>query len=196
MRCHQTWSLALVSLLLIAGCSETVKIPTAYVPFNIKDGTFACQAPEGWENKGGGGKGGPVWAKFASGPALIEIKASATGSLLSDAMGGTPPEGLPPELEPVHQIHESGLKEAQEKFTEYTEISPSPNVIECQLGPARSTEFTSKTAFGGTLHGYRGTIIGHEKGLTIYCTCPEADWQALKPTFEKVFVTMERGTPE
>ncbi len=93
MRLHRmVSSLAVALVALIGGCSEAVKIPTAYVPFNIKDGTFACQAPEGWENKGGGGKGGPVWAKFASGPALIEIKASATGSLLSDAMGGTPPK--------------------------------------------------------------------------------------------------------
>jgi hypothetical protein len=124
------------------------------------------------------------------------MKASATGSLLSDAMGGAPSEGMPPELEPVHGIHEAGLREAKEKFTEYTEISPAPVVIECPLGPARASEFTAKTSFGGKLHGWRGTIIGHDKGVTLFCSCPEADWQALQPVFEKVFASMERGTAE
>jgi len=181
------------------GCSESVKIPAAYVPFNLKDGTFACQAPEGWENKGGGGKSGSAsWAKFESGPALIEIKASAAGSLMSDAMGGRAADtaAVAPELAPVHLIHVGALREAKEKFKEYTETAASPVEIECQLGPARISEFTAKSSFGTALHGYRGTIIGHERGVTVYCSSPESDWQALKPTFDNIFATLERGTPE
>lgn len=180
------------------GCGEPVKIPTAYVPFNLKDGTFACQAPEGWTLRGGGSKSGsPAWAKFESGPALIEVKASAAGSLMSDAMGGSVTgEPMPPEFEPVHRIHQGALREAEQKFTEYKEVSPAPLVIQCQLGPARLSEFTAKSSFGTALHGYRGTIIGHEKGVTVYCSCPESNWQALKPAFDNMFATLEPGTPE
>lgn len=198
MRSRSLSSLVLVGSLALTGCSGSAKVPTAYTSFNSKDGTFACQAPEGWENRGGGGKSGtPSWAKFESGPALIEIRASAAGSLLSDAMGGNSVEpGMPPELEPVHRIHESGLKEAEQKFKGYAETANSPGVIVCLLGPARVSEFTAKSSFGTALHGYRGTIIGHDKGVTIYCSCPETDWPALKPAFDNVFVTLERGTPE
>jgi hypothetical protein len=181
------------------GCSDSVKIPAAYVPFNLKDGTFACQAPEGWNNKGGGGKSGsPAWAKFESGPALVEIKASAAGSLMSDAMGGNMADATAPvpELAPVHLIHVAAIRDAEKKFKEYAETAASPVEIECQLGPARISEFTAKSSFGTALHGYRGTIIGHERGVTIYCSSPESDWQTLKPTFDKIFATLEPGTPE
>jgi hypothetical protein len=184
--------------LLIVGCSGSAKVPTTYSLYNSKDGAFACEAPDGWEIKGGGGKSGsPTWARFQSGSATIEIKSSVVGSLLSDAQGGASAQGsLPPEFEPVHGYHIEVMEQAKEKYKEYTESTPDPAVIEVPLGPARISEFTAKSAFGTALHGCRGTVIGHDMGFIIYCDCPESEWQVLKPAFEKIFATMEVGTPE
>jgi hypothetical protein len=192
------WLGSLVLGLTLVGCSGSAKVPTAYVLYNSKDGAFACEAPEGWEIKGGGGKSGsPTWARFQSGPATIEIKSSVVGSLMSDAQGGNSLDGsIAPELEPVHGYHIDVMEQAKEKYKDYVETPASPAVIECPLGAARISEFTAKTQFGTTLHGYRGTVIGHDHGFIIYCDCPETDWKGLKPSFEKIFATMERGTPE
>jgi hypothetical protein len=79
---------ALTALVLVTvqGCSSgPAVIPTSYQNYTSSYDTFACDAPEGWEIKGGG-KNGPVWAQFASGPADIYLKVGIAGSLMSDAM--------------------------------------------------------------------------------------------------------------
>jgi len=188
----------LAALSLLVGCgSEPVVAPTSFTNYNAKEGTFACEYPESWEAKGGG-KRGPVWASFSSGPALIHIRASSAGSLMSDAMGGRSADaGAPaPQYAPVHKVHVDGIKMAEEQFNSYTELPGSPTVIECELGPARLSEFTAATTFGSAVHGYRATIIGHDKGVNVLCTCPESDWLALKPAFDHTLATLERGTPQ
>lgn len=184
-------------IIVLAGCgSQAVQVPTSFSPYNAKDGTFACEYPEDWEAKGGGGRG-PVWAKFASGPALIEVKASPAGSLLSDAMGGGgSDENTPPQFEPVHLVHTAYQGDAEKEFDDYTEIAGSPIVMNCSLGPARLSEFTSTTTFGTAMHGYRATIIGRDKGVQIFCTCPEADWTAVKPAFAQTLASFIRGETE
>lgn len=186
-----------IALLVTAGCgSQQTLIPTSYSNYSSKDGTFACEYPEGWEAKGGG-KQGPVWAKFSSGSALIHFKATVSGSLMNDAMGGRGVEGgLPPQLEPVHRIHLRYLKTAEEDFNDYTEAAGSPLVFDCQLGPARVSEFTASSSFGSAIHGYRATIIGFNKGVTLYCTCPESEWLKVKPAFNHVLSTLKRGESE
>jgi hypothetical protein len=189
----------LVCVTLIGCGSGAVQIPTSYSAYNTKDGTFACDAPAGWEVKGGGkgSSSSPVWAKFISGPALIHFKTSLAASLLSGPGGnrqGDP--NLPPDFEPVHGIHVALIEDVKKDFDGYTEIAGSPIVMNCSLGPARLSEFTFETAFGGAMHGYRATIIGRDKGVYVYCICPESDWKALNPVFDKVLASIERGTAE
>ena len=150
--------IGLCTLLLTPGCEpQAIQIPNSYTFFDSEEGTFACEYPEGWDAKWGG-KRGPRWAKFSSGPALIDIKATATGSLMSDAMGGRNADSAAPTPQdaPVHQVHLTYLREAKEKFNNYTELPGSPAVLDCRLGPARLSEFTASTSFGTKLHGYRG----------------------------------------
>ena len=67
--------LTCLSLSLLVGCGGGAAIvPTSYSSYNAKDGSFACDTPDGWDIKGGGRSGTPVWAKFASGSALIHFK--------------------------------------------------------------------------------------------------------------------------
>ena len=156
-----------------------------------------CEYPEGWEAKSGG-KRGPVWAKFSSGPAKIHIKASATGSLASDAMGGSNADSQAPvpQMAPVHKIHVAAMEAAEQEYDDYTEIAGSPIVAKCVLGPARLSGFTATTSFGSALHGYRVTIIGHDKGINIFCVCLESDWNAVKPAFDSTLASLDRGVEQ
>ena len=187
-----------LSLAALVGCGAgSVTIPTSYATYNSKDGTFACDYPEDWEKKGGGKGSGPVWAKFSSGPALIHFKASTTSRLANASMTGRGADvNAVPTLAPVHLLHVAAIEAAEEEYDGYTEIAGSPVVMNCVLGPARLSEFTYATAFGSQMHGYRVSIICHDSGLTIACTCPESDWKALNPVFDKVLASIERGTAE
>lgn len=182
---------------MLVGCGyQPAEIPTSYAPYFSKGGTFQCEVPENWEAKGGG-KHGPEWAKIASGDALIHIKVGVAGSLMNDAAGGSIPGGGGlPQFEPVHDIHIVNAEIAEQQYPEYTELAGSPVVLKCKLGPARISEFIAQSAFGTDQHGYRATIIGHSKSLNVICICNESDWAALKPTFDRVFVTLDRGTSE
>ena len=179
---------------VFTGCgSPPAEAPTNYTFYNSKGGTFQCEIPENWESKGGG-KHGPEWAKVSSGDALIHVRVGVAGSLLSDAAGGgTPGGGNLPQFEPVHMFHVHGIQEAKNEHQEYTELPGGPLVLDCKLGPARVSEFTARSAFGTDQHGYRGTIIGHNKSLNVICICKESDWATLKPAFDKMFQTLDRG---
>ena len=183
---------------LLAGCGGgPIVIPDSYAVYNSKDGTFQCEYPEGWEAKGGG-KNGPVWAKFSSGGALVHVKASLVGSLANDAMGGTSLDSdlAAPQFEPVHFIHVAFAEDAQREFDQYTEVAGGPVVLKCSLGPARVSEFTAATSFGSQLHGYRATMLGHDKSVTVYCTCPEDDWKTAQPIYQAILATFARGSRE
>ena len=175
--------------LILSGCSDPAQIPTSYVLYNSKGGTFQCDVPEAWEAKGGGTRGRPEWAKFSSGTALIHVKAGIVGSLLNDMAGGFTDPNTPPQFEPVHLIHVAELENLQEEYDEYTELPGSPLVLNLPLGSARVSEFTAK----GSIHGYRASIMGHNKMLTVFCTCQESEWKALQPTFDRLLLTIDRG---
>ncbi len=191
--------LGVLTCVALLGCgSEPLQIPTSYVLYNAKDGTFECDSPEGWEKKGGGkNSSGPVWAKFTSGSAMIQLKASGTSILANASLSGRGPEANTiPDLAPVQLIHVDAKAVAMNDYDSYTEIAGSPIVMKCVLGPARLSEFTYKTSFGTQMHGYRVSIIGHKKGIVIFCTCADSDWKSLNPDFGKVLASLERGTAE
>ena len=182
--------------MLLTGCGDkSTPPPTSYTLYNSKEATFQCELPEQWETKGGGGRG-PEWAKATNGKALIHIRASEVGSLLGDMAGGrhSDTQGLAPQLEPAHIVHVKMMEMAEQEYNEYTELPGSPVVLQCELGPARISEFTAKTSFGSDLHGYRATVLGHNKSVNAFCVCLESDWTALKPSFDRVFSTMQAGT--
>ena len=199
---HVSWWLAAVGVaaMVVAGCSDApVPAPTAFVAFNIHDGTFACEYPQDWE-KDSGGKRGPVWATFQSGPAEIRMRADVSGSLQGSIVGSSRRvmglEGaMPAELEPVHEVHTAAMDRAAQNYDSYEEVG-QPAVLDVSLGPARVSEFTAATTFGAGLHGYRATVLGHDKRVEVFCVCPESDWQTLQPAFDHVLGTLRRGEIE
>ena len=182
----------------LAGCGSAPAVaPTAYGEYNARDGTFACAYPEGW-SADGGGKGGPQWATFASGPAEIRVDCDLTGSLLGGIAGSFSPDALEEaslEMEPVHKVHVMGKEAAEAKYSGYKEVGP-PQELKVSLGPARRSEFTAASTFGSGLHGYRTTVLGHDKRVVVYAMCPESDWNTLEPAFSHVLSTLTRGNPE
>lgn len=182
---------------LQVGCSGSVVVPTGYGEYNARDGTFACASPDGWSAEGGG-KGGPQWATFTSGPAEIRINADLAGSLLGSIASSATPDAMEEasiEFEPVHKVHELGKEDAERKYAGYTELG-SPEALQVGLGPARRSEFTASSTFGTGLHGYRVTVLGHDKRVVVFAICPEADWKALQPAFDTVLASLKRGIPE
>jgi len=192
-------SVAVIALvgcaLWTVGCSQApVVVPTSYVAFNHKEGTFACEIPDGWQADSGG-KHGQIWATFQSGPAEIRLNGDLAGSLMSEGMGGRNQDELPPELQPVHKIHVDAKKNAEDKYPGYQEIG-QPKELDVALGPARVSEFTATTTFGSGLHGYRVTVLGHNKRVSGFLVCPESDWKTLQPAFDHVLSTLKRGVAE
>jgi hypothetical protein len=189
------WLLAVGAIMSTGGCSPApVTAPTAFAEYNHKTGTFACEYPQGWEQDGGGNRG-QLWAKFKSGPAEIGVRANATGSLLGDIMGGRNDSELPPELQAAHKVHELGAKGLEGEYPGYKEVG-QPQMLEVSLGPARVSEFTYQTTFGSGMHGYRATVLGHDKGVSVFCICPESDWKTLEPAFKKMLASLTRGQSE
>jgi hypothetical protein len=181
-----------------AGCgSGPVAAPTSYSQYNAKDGTFACEYPDGW-SADGGGKNGPLWATFTSGPAEIRVNADVAGSLMGDIAGSVGLGGgqtMPIDLEPVAKVHELGKETAAQKYSGYTEVGNATE-LKAGLGPARRSEFTATTAFGSGQHGYRATILAKDKRVVVFCACPESDWQTLEPAFARVLESFQRGNAE
>jgi hypothetical protein len=180
---------------LALGCAPApVTAPTAYAAYNHKTGIFACEFPQGWEQDGGGNRG-QFWATSKSGPAEIRLRANSTGSLLGDIMGGPNDSELPPELQAAHKVHVLGAKGIEGEYPGYKEVG-QPKVLDVTLGPARVSEFTYQTTFGSGMHGYRATVIGHDKGVTVFCICPESDWKTLQPAFDRLLKSLKRGESE
>jgi len=191
--------LAGMGLVTFAGCGGSpAKAPTAYGSYNSPGGTFACEYPEGWKADGGG-KRGLEWAKFKSGSSEIRVDTGVAGALRSDiagTLGGkTGEEELGPEFEPVHDVHIAGKDWAEREYSGYKEAG-EPAVLEASVGPARRSEFTASSTFGGGLHGYRSTMLGHDKAVTVICICPESDWKTLQPAFDHVLSTFKKGQAE
>jgi hypothetical protein len=115
---------------------------------------------------------------------------------IAETLGGkTGEEELGPEFEPVHDVHIAGTKWAEGEYSGYKEVG-EPAVLEVSVGPARKSEFTASSTFGGGLHGYRSTMLGHDKAVTVICVCPESDWKTLQPAFDHVLSTFKRGQAE
>lgn len=189
---------ALAALGSVAGCgSSPASAPTSFADFNSGGGTFACQYPDGW-NADGGGKRGLEWAKFTSGSSEIRLDAGAAASLMGDIaknLGKMDADAPAPEETPVYAVHTSRTKEAENQFSGYKEVG-NPLVFDTALGPACRSEFTAATSFGSGLHGYRATMLGHDKGVYVSCVCAESDWQTLEPAFDTVLKSVKRGHAE
>jgi len=183
---------AVGSALVMSGCGGRAVIPTSYNTYNAKDGSFKLEHPAGWAMEDGG-KSGYAWVKFTSGSAEISVDANVVGSLIADIAKGhgrtTGPQD-DPALAPVAAVHEYERKAFEEDGT-VKEQNPVP--VLTGMSDARKSEYTGKRTFGGAIHGCRVTALSATKRIRVVCQCSEAQWEALKPAFDKAIVSLAMG---
>jgi hypothetical protein len=194
---------------LLPGCGhERAAAPASYTAYTAPDKAFKCMAPAGWEASSSSSQAVMSGAVFHKGSAVIDITADLQGSLMGDIVrppamptGDLPPGAAPPGMEravkelqkpPVEKLHEMGRKEVAETMSHYEE--QPMKTMQSGLGDARYSEFTAGGGvFSEKIHGYRVTILGGERRVTVICRCPESDWSTLQPAFAKVVGSLTHG---
>ncbi len=160
--------------------------------FSVKDGSFACKYPAGWTpQSGASGDNTFAWASFEKDSAKIKIEADIAGSLMT---GIAHPHGDTEGGEaPVLTAHNLNKKKVAENFEKYVEGDPQTFTSE-GLGEGRIVEFKASAGglFGGTIHGYRATLLSNDRRVGILCQCPEKEWPKDKPTFFAVIHSLHR----
>jgi hypothetical protein len=186
--------LVLFGLVGIPGCGGMVPAPTAFVVYKSPDGRFTCDYPKGWEASGSGDKqDAPYsWAKFTKGNAEIKVEADFAGSLFGDmakaagaAMGGDAEA-------PAARVHPLGMQHMKEEYNHYEERQPKAFTSK-GIGEGRRSVFTADQTLGGKIFGYRATLLSGDRRITVVCTCPATNWQALKAGFERVIESLRLG---
>ncbi len=168
--------------------------PQQYAAFASAEGHFKSEVPDGWETKQGGGTGGmPPWARFKDGTATISIKASQSGSAISDMAGASQAPGgleeMDDDLTPIARVHEFQKEIIKHSYSDYEE-QPGKN-IEIPWGEVRISEFTGgEGLLGSKVQGYRVTLTGVQWQFNIICSCPQRDWDHYQPIFEHVIHTV------
>lgn len=182
-----------VGLLIVAGCSGQVAMPTSYQNYNAKDQSFAIDYPANWEAVGGG-QSGFYSARFTSGSASVKVSADMTGSVVADIAksqatmaGGENIE----ELKPIVKVHAMGKQQMAEEWGKYEENEPAN--VNSGFGESRQSEFKASSGFGGKVRGSRLTALSVDRRITVVAVCKERDWDKLKPVFDKMIASLQRG---
>ncbi|MGD9856075.1 MAG: hypothetical protein AB7U20_14115 [Planctomycetaceae bacterium] len=188
--------IAFVVLNAGGGGSDPVSAaPQQYAAFASEHGGFRCEHPDGWSVEQGGGTGGlPPWARFKDGTATISIKASASGSAISDIAGASQFPGgveeVDDDLSPVAQVHDFQKNKIALDYSDYEE-KPGEN-INIPWGEVRISEFTASEGFGSKVQGFRVTLTGVQWQFNMLCTCPPKKWDEYRPIFDRVIQSVGR----
>lgn len=186
----------IVLLGLIFGLSalkpKLVKAPVSYTPYNAIDNSFSCDQPGGTEwtmHETGATSGNLATVTFQSGHVRVRVVSDATGSIMGDiATAGN--ANLPPEQQvpAVQKLHMHDVAVLANDLPGYKEGDAQP--FQSQFGDSRVSEWTAD----GSLHGYRVTMLTHEREITVICICPERNWAVLKPAFLQIINSIKAGT--
>jgi hypothetical protein len=187
--------IALVTVVFMSRVSkpEHIAAPLAYEHVESGDKAFACDGPGGWDLSVDGSPGMDGGVHFANGPVKINVADSTGLSFLGETMkvpgfGGDSGSEAPPP--PVEEMHQKTEKDVADNFPGYTEMPEQK--VQVQYGDTRVSEWTSTGGwFTGKQHGYRATIMGLDKVITVVCHCPETDWTTMQPVFMKVIQSIE-----
>ena len=171
---------------LTSGCVRMASAPaeavSSYEPFEASDKSVTGEAPAGWEKESGDTGGTLARVNFTKGDAKIRIRADAGASFMADAMKNGP-------VPVIDAMHEKGIKQLEEFVSDPQAMPAQP--MTSPIGEARYSEFT---ADGGQTHGYRSTAIGPQRVISVTASCPEKDWETLKPAFSKVIGSIANGS--
>ena len=179
-------------MLLAAGCAQPkATVPTGFVTYVAIDKAFKCDAPGGWTIDSSASGATQSGVTFKSADATISIDSDEAGALMSDALSSPTTAGLVgggnmTGSTPVDKLHAlKGTKFAQD-VDGYTELSTAS--VKIPYGQARVSEYTAKD-----VHGYRVTILGPQRSITVICHCSPSQWASLYPAFLRVIESVTAG---
>jgi len=89
------------------------------------------------------------------------------------------------------KLHEMDRKQLEDSLTGYQE-QPAQK-LQTPFGESRVSEWTG-TGNAGALHGYRATMLGREREITVICLAPVEDWDLLQPAFHRVINSVTPGS--
>ncbi len=195
---------ALVLLALIFGVRAlrpvTVAVPTSYKTYTAIDNTFSCDQLDGWTmHETGATSGALSTVTFEQSHVRVRVISDSIGSLRGDmataannsASGMPLPPGVPPPPPPkpaVEQLHEQDKAQLADGLPDYQEGEMKP--LESRVGDSRLSEWT---ADGGKMHGYRVTMLGNQREITVICLSPERNWTILQPAFQRIIGSVVPG---
>jgi hypothetical protein len=173
----------------IGGCGGPAVVPRTFSTYKDPNKFFSVQYPDDWDaNTGSSANAKKGWAKYSSGNAEIHVSVCPVADLIA-AIAQT---GINPmvnlDFEPAKaasKVH--WLEKPDEKESGIKEQRALP--VDTAAGKGYWSEFTIPDP-DSPEHGYRATVvIGHNR-VQIVCKCPESEWQALKPAFDKVIASV------
>jgi hypothetical protein len=169
-----------------------VKAPATYDAVDCPDKTFSCKAPAGWHVTTIGVEGSTVGRVIMSeAAAKITVSSDMQASFMAD--GWRSPTAPPGSV--VMHLHKWYKENGDELPGGYADQPPS--LFQSGVsGPNDScaTEWTGDGGLiAGKLHGYRVTMIGHDRVFTVLCQCPESNWSTLKGAFVEVINSVIPG---
>ena len=154
--------------------------------------TFSVLGPKGW-NRQTGGVENHDWVLFESGRVQIRVQDDSAGiaDIMSAENRGKKMED--PELEVIHGAHLGKRETIAEDFEDYKEDKPVP--FDCKFGMGRWSAFsgTQGAVFTTKVRGIRATMQSPIRTVVVRCTCPESNWEALKPVFETIVTSVGPG---
>jgi len=200
-----------VTVLLFGRKEEVVEAITEWKPYTQEQGGFTIEGPANWELRTAGsrGLGGSLTLKRTE---LVSIRAEADDVMLGPVIdmaraagrsGPGPsipalpqgPGGLSLPTAPssaktlVGQVHEfTKSKVAGAAAPDFEEPRPEETSLAGMEAAVSEFAYTQSGQFGKkiVMRGKRATIVGTAIGYTIVCQCPEASWETLKPSFDRV----------
>jgi len=191
-------ALVLVALIFVVRALRpvTVAAPMAYKTYTAIDNTFSCDQPVGWTmHETGATSGALSTVTFEKAHVRVRVISDSIGSLVADTMtSNTSTEtlpGMPPPPPPkpaVEKLHEMDKAQLADGLPGYQE-GPMQK-LESRVGDARISEWT---ADGGKMHGYRVTMLGNQREMTVICISPERNWAILQPAFQRIITSVVSG---
>ena len=177
-----------------------VAAPSSYKTYTAIDNTFSCDQPAGWTmHETGATNGNLSTVTFSQSHVRVRVISDATGSVMGDiaaasnnsSSGMETPPGMPPPPPPkpaVEQLHERDKAQLSADLPGYQEGDMQR--LDSRVGDSRFSEWT---ADDGKLHGYRATLLGREREITVICIAPEKNWTVLQPAFQRILASVVAG---
>ena len=194
MKLSRNLLFAVIVILVVGGCTKPkALVPTSYVPFKASDSAFTCDAPAGWTSSSFASTGTESGGDFSSASADIHVDSDEAGSFMGDIAasggvgtviaGGATQSPIPP----VEKLHATQGADFANRLHNYVELGT--NNTTAPYGDGRVTEYTADG-----IHGYRVTILGRERSVTVDANCPEDEWPALNAMFLHVINSIQAGS--